>query len=91
MRALRVAWLAATLGAGATAACVDRATSPGTCPSFSGKLGGAVGAGGAASVSAAGGGDGGAASSVAAGTSWAAAGRTIAAAAISADAVSRAA
>ena len=34
MRALRVAWLAATLGAGATAACVDRATSPGTCPSF---------------------------------------------------------
>jgi len=33
MRGLRVAWLAATLGAGG-AACVDRATSPGTCPGF---------------------------------------------------------
>ena len=67
----------------------DRSQVPGTCPSFSGRLGGAVGAGGAASVSAAGGG--GAARSVASGTSWAAAGRTIAAVAISADAVSRAA
>jgi len=34
MRALRVAWLAATLGAGGAAACVDRATSPATCPDF---------------------------------------------------------
>ncbi len=34
MRALRAAWLAATLGAGAAAACVDRATSPATCPEF---------------------------------------------------------
>jgi len=34
MRALRAAWLAATLGAGAAAACVDRATSPATCPDF---------------------------------------------------------
>ncbi len=33
MRALRAAWLAATLGA-AAAACVDRATSPATCPEF---------------------------------------------------------
>ncbi|HYT72895.1 MAG TPA: hypothetical protein VEK78_16025 [Gemmatimonadales bacterium] len=34
MRALRAAWLAATLGAGGAAGCVERVSAPGQCPEF---------------------------------------------------------